>query len=92
MLWSETMSRLRYAVLFCVALAAPAPTAADVTVCNGNSCTVVSGGTARVMSEPEVFRKFRSKSYFHALDIDCKYADDRATCDALRRKLMGLFQ
>lgn len=67
------------------------PAQAETTVCEGTTCTVVSGGAARKMSGEEVARHFREKSLRHVSDVECTYAVAPQRCEEAKRALEGSF-
>src|SRR5690554_1609239 len=69
------------AILVCALWASSA--FADVTVCNGNDCTIVSGETVRKMTPEEVAKKYRDDSKDALLRVDCYLADDENFCREL---------
>jgi hypothetical protein len=55
---------------------------ADVTVCDGDKCTVVTGGGSRQMTPEEVRSHKREQSRDRLYDVDCSVADDPLVCRA----------
>jgi hypothetical protein len=67
------------------------PADADVTVCNGNDCTIVSGDTIRKMTAEEVRRKRQDESWRTILNADCSVARDEERCRNLKTDLLNQF-
>ena len=63
-----------------VALLAGSSAIADVTVCQGASCTIVGSSGARQMTDAEVRRKRRDEARNHLYSVECEVSDDLGAC------------
>jgi len=67
------------------------PADADVTVCNGDDCTIVSGDTIRKMTAEEVRKKRQDESWRTISNADCSVARDEERCRNLKMDLLKQF-
>jgi invasion protein IalB len=82
---------MKYVISAAMALAALGSAHAGVTVCQGRSCTVVSGSSAHQMSQEEVTEHFRSKSRQQLWNVECDLAKEPNVCRSLVQSLTNQF-
>lgn len=68
------------------------PAFSDVTVCEGDDCTVVSGGNVRKMTPEEVRQKRRTEINDSIQRIDCALADVPTACQHAVQNLLENFR
>ncbi|MDH7794474.1 MULTISPECIES: hypothetical protein [unclassified Beijerinckia] len=63
---------------------------AQMTMCDGDSCTITERGRERPMTDKEVDKHFRRHNWAQVDKVRCKYTDDQARCENIVKELRKL--
>ena len=88
---SQGLAMDRFIALIGILMFVSPASGQTTTVCDGSGCVMVSGGTARKMSEAETARHYREQSLQRLEDVDCAYARNPQECTKAKQTLRSLF-